>query len=352
MLIVKPVVLCLIVYLAALILGKGLFPGIRNKGIGMSVVSGFCILWALFFAVCIPSIFLQKEGHGMDYVMIGYSALLGVFILLSVILIIVRQVKGKNSFFGEKKILDRKEIAYLSLFLGIVLFQLYKSVFYAYADGDDAYYIAVAQSIAGGGNSLYLHDSYTGLNIDIAYRYALAPFPVWIAYLARIFKLNAAIVSHICMPVMLIPVSYFIYNAIALKLFGENKTKRYMFLCLLAVFVLFSHYSICSPEFFMLARTRQGKEALGNIIIPFLFFEMIDIAKNEKYRVETENILVMFFLCIATALTSVFGNLLILIVLFGNFIYSFIRKASWKDRILISLPGIFNLFMVAIYVLK
>ncbi|MCQ2519004.1 MAG: DUF6077 domain-containing protein [Lachnospiraceae bacterium] len=352
MIIVKPIILCLIVYLSAYILGKGFFPGIRNKGIGMSVASGICILWALFLVVCLPCIFLQKENHGMDYVMIGYSVLTAVFLLISAVLIVISLFKKKSLLSYDKKMLDRKEIIYLALFLGIILFQLYKSVFYAYSDGDDAYYIAVSQSIAGGGNSLYWQNPYTGQGIDIAYRYALAPFPVWIAYLARLFDVNAAIVAHICMPLILIPVTYVIYNAISLKLFGDNSTKRYMFLCLLAIFVLFAHYSMYSPEFFMLARTRQGKEALGNIIIPFLLFELVDIAQREKWHIEVENVLMMFFVCVATALTSVFGNLLILIVLFGNFVYSFIRKGSWKDRILISLPGIFNLLIVVFYILK
>lgn len=358
MLVIKPLLLCLIVYMASVILGRGLFPELRNKGICMPLVGGLLTLWTLFYVVCIVCIFIQTNQHGMDHVMIAYSAGVIALLLVSVVLLIIRVVKKQETIFRSreeifgKKLLDKKEMVYLGLFLGLVLYQLYKAIFFAYADGDDAYYVAVSQSVSGNVDALYKYNAYTGLEEAIAYRYALAPFPIWQTYFSRLLGLNAATIAHICMPLLLIPVTYFIYNAIGIKLYKDNRTKRYMFLCLISVFVLFSRYSMYSPEFFMLARTRQGKEALGNIIIPILFFVMADIVSREKWNIKFQDVLLLFVVCISAALTSVFGNLVVLLVLFGIFVYSFVKKTGWKDRILPVVPGIINLAVMAMYIIK
>lgn len=351
MLIIKAVLICIIMISASWLLGKGLMPGTAKLGAGMSVATGVMIAWGLFYVVSIPVIILQKEGHGMDWVETGYSIVMIVALAVSLAHIIVRIVKKKVGDRPARVLLDNREIVYLSLFLGIVVFQLVKTVTFSYADGDDAYYVAVAQSVSGEKTALYSYDAYTGLETGIAYRYALAPFPLFISYFARLLDANAATVAHICMPVFLIPVTYILYNAIAKKIFKDNNSKRYMFLCLMSIYVMFSHYSYSAAEYFMLARTRQGKEALANIIIPFLFLVMIDITSREVWEIRISDLGLLLAICVSASLTSVFGNLLVLIMLFGNFIYSFIRKASWKDRILSVLPGAFNAMVIGLYII-
>ena len=115
--------------------------------------------------------------------------------------------RAKKQGAVQGKRLERSEIIFLGLFLGLVLFQLYKTVFYAYADGDDAYYVAVARA-AQVSDRLYRSDPYTGMPFMQAKRYFLAPFPLWIAIISRITGLNAAAAAHVAVPLMLIPVSY------------------------------------------------------------------------------------------------------------------------------------------------
>ena len=96
---------------------------------------------------------------------------------------------------------------------------------------------------------------------------------------------------------------------------------------------MFSHYSYNSAEVFLLTRCRQGKEALANIIIPLLFYEMLCLAREDEWKITAKNYILIIFICIAGALTSVFGNVLMLIMLFGNFIYALHRRAGLREII-------------------
>ena len=348
--IISPILICISVWLASFIIGRGFFPCISKKGSFLAEVCGLMVLWSLFFVVAIPVIIFQSETVGMNVITIVYGVLSLMTVLVSLGLMVIRIIKKEDKIIPPPFVLDIHEILYLALFLGIVAFQLYKAVFFAYADGDDAYYVAISQSVSGKGdfNSLYTNDPYTGFYIGTAYRYALAPFPIWTAFLARVFSVNAATVAHVCMPVILIPITYVIYNAIAVKLFADNRAKRYMFLCLISVFVMFSRYSLYSAEVFLLTRTRQGKEALANIIVPFLIYVFLDIDKEEEYKISVKNYIMIILIAISAALTSVFGNLLVLIALFANFVYSFFRHAPLKEKIKaasLAAPGVIMLLL-------
>lgn len=351
--IISPIIICISVWLASFIIGRGFFPCISKKASFLASVCGLMVLWALFFVTAIPVIIFQSDTVGMNVITTVYGVLASLSVLASLGILIKRIVKKEDKLIPPPFVLDIHEIIYLALFLGIVAFQLYKAVFFAYADGDDAYYVAISQSVSGKGdfNSLYTNDPYTGFYIGTAYRYALAPFPIWIAFFARVFSVNAATVAHVCMPVILIPITYVIYNAIAVKLFADNRTKRYMFLCLISVFVMFSRYSLYSAEVFLLTRTRQGKEALANIIVPFLIYIFLDIAKEEEYKISVKNYIMIILIAISAALTSVFGNLLVLIALFANFVYSFLRHAPLKEKIKaasLAVPGVIMLLLFVV----
>ena len=351
--IISPILICISIWFASFVIGRGFFPSISKKASFLASVCGLMVLWALFFVTAIPVIIFQSETIGMNVITIVYGVLTVITILVSLGLLVKRIAKKEDKLIPPPFVLDVHEILYLTLFLGIVAFQLYKAVFFAYADGDDAYYVAISQSVSGKGdfNSLYTNDPYTGFYIGTAYRYALAPFPIWIAFFARVFSVNAATVAHICMPVTLIPITYVIYNAIAVKLFADNRAKRYMFMCLISVFVMFSRYSLYSAEVFLLTRTRQGKEALANIIVPFIIYIFLDMAKEEEYKISTKNYIMIILIAISAGLTSVFGNLLVLIALFANFIYSFLRHAPLKEKIKaasLAAPGLVMLLLFVV----
>lgn len=362
MLIAKAALLCITVYLVCFFAGN-LVQKRENSSVGIRLCTGLMLMWALFYVCAVPIILLQPNTWGFttnleasalwgsNTLVKLYTVLLGAVAVAGAVRFVL-ELRKKEKSEEERKLLKRTEIIYLGVFLALVLFQLIKAVFYAYADGDDAYYLAVAQIMGNGENSMYTKDAYTGNPTETQIRYALAPLPIWIGYWARMFKLNAAIVNHICMQVILIPFTYIIYNLIGEKLFGDNKEKKYMFLCMVAVFVIFAHYSYYSSEVFLLTRTRQGKAALGNIIVPLLFYVFMDISSEEEFSISVKNYVRILLIAVAAMITSMFGNILVLVMLFGLFIYSFIRHSKFIYSALIALAAFPSLAALAVYFLN
>ncbi len=221
---------------------------------------------------------------------------------------------------------------FLALFIGVVLFQLYKAIFYAYEDGDDAYYISVAASAASS-DTMYKLDAYMGIPTSVNYRYALAPFPIWIACLTRLSGLNTAFIAHALLPAFLLLVTYVIYIEISKLLFKESKEKQYMLLTLISVFFMFENVSTSTEGTFLLTRARQGKEALADIILPFLFLMILKLLKADL-QIKASDWLMLLITLIAASLTSVLGNILAPLMILFLFIISIIKK---KFKLL---PGI------------
>ena len=171
--------------------------------------------------------------------------------------------------------------------------------------------------------------------------------------MAKISGLNAATVSHIFMPLFLIPLTYCIYNGIGEELFGDSKEKKYMFLVLIAVIALFSGYTFSSAERFMLTRTRQGKEALANIIIPFAFLNILKISKKassgEKEDISSEYLFLLLITGFAGALTSLFSNVLLIMLIGCLAIYLIFAKKRIKTGIITALTLIPEAAVLLLY---
>lgn len=323
----------------------------REEGRLLIFVKGILIQWGILFAVAVPFIITHKS----------FSLLLKVYIPVVLMLAIAglllfadNGIRWKKSheeawFFTKPVLLSGAECFYLAVFLGIWLFQMYKTLCYAFVDGDDAYYVALA-NVINSSDTLYTINPYTGVFSDvITYRYALAPFPVWIAALSRITGINVATMAHVIINVTLITITYVIYGELAKLLFKKDKEKQYMFLSFLAVFAVFSNVSQSMAETFMLTRTRQGKEALANIIIPFMFLCFLKLATREEFRVRFRDMCLMLTLTLAGALTSLFANVLLCIGYGLFFLYSFYRRSSLKSRIYMIIPTVPALLIMLMY---
>lgn len=238
-------------------------------------VSGQMLLWAGFQLLCVPCVLLELEFHDVVY---GFGALAAVLAAAGVLTLI--RSKGKRTFklvpeagkavrgdAGSRRAL----VSFLWVcFFALLLLQLVQAVRLAYGDGDDAYYVAVS-AITENADTMYQKLPYTGGTTKVDIRHGLAPFPVWIAFLSRVSGIRAVSVAHIAMPLMLIPMTYTIFYLLGKRLFGGRERQLPLFLIFAELLVLFGDYSFYTVENFMLARSRQGKSALGSIILPMLF---------------------------------------------------------------------------------
>ena len=316
-----------------------------NEGTLMSIVYGLAVSWALAFVVGVPFIVMHKRLPLMRNILISIYAVLA---LAGLCMWIKKRIAGKPA--KETFALKKSEIVYLGLFFGIVAFQLYKTIAYGYADGDDSFYVATAR-IAEVSNRMYELDAYIGIPLEeVPFRYALAPFPIWEAVLAQVSGVHSAILAHTVLPPILIVVTYILYNEISKLLFGaENREKRFMFLTLTAVFEMFANVSTSTSGTFMLTRARQGKEALACIILPLLFYELFRLARADG-EVKFKDLLILFAAFGAASLSSLLGNVLAPIMVAGAALWMLVRRKRFKNIVLICTPVIISAASVLLYI--
>lgn len=158
---------------------------------------------------------------------------------------------------------------------------------YAYFDGDDAYYV-VESVLADQTGVLNRIRPYTGLSTNPDMRHALAAFPLWIAYVARMTGIHAAIVAHTVLPLVLIPLTYYVFFLIGRKLLGAYSVKLPIFMTLVSLMQIWGNSSIYTNATFFLTRTWQGKSVLANLILLVDFWLLLEIfdgfsAKRKGY---------------------------------------------------------------------
>lgn len=220
--------------------------------------------------------------------------------------------------------MSSEQLVFWGTFYVMLAVQCAMSVIVMTSDGDDAYYVGQALT-ADVTDLVYYFDPYTGAYCSLDYRHALAPFPLFIALLARQSGLHVAVVAHTVLPVFLIVATYMIYMQIGRLLFQKDPERIPTFMILIYLLNAFGVYSRYTRETFFLTRTWQGKSILANLVIPMAFLILFAIARRTERGQETEiyeekerGTLGLFVLLLMVNLTGALSSslgLLLLIVL-------------------------------------
>lgn len=308
-------ILALLLLVVPLLAG-GIFTDM-DRGVGqlpLRWVCGQCCLWAGFHLICVPFVLLEGSFIHVSYLFSGYCFLL-------VILGVIRNVLAlrKKKAAGENAVMRRSvrkagalEALLWIIFAAVLLFQLIQAVRMTYADGDDAFYVTIA-TLVENDETMYRKLPYTGFATGLDARHGLAPFPVWIAYLAKLSGMKPVSVAHLVLPAILIAFAYATFYLLGRHLFPEKDGRLPLYMVFVGLLVLFGDYSIYTAENFLIARSRQGKAALCSIVIPFLFYLLfLWLERLEKQ----EKISVYFYLLMLSAnitgcLCSTLGGLII-----------------------------------------
>ncbi|MCM1063935.1 MAG: DUF6077 domain-containing protein [Eubacterium sp.] len=248
------------------------------RGLVFQWVSGQVFLWACFQLICVPMILLE-----IDYYIVAdiYSAVLALAVLAAVI----RLAGNRKAAFAVSRIRgsDRKRAAghYIlwAVFWALLAFQLVQAVRMTYGDGDDAFFVAIT-SVTQDAQTMYRKLPYTGWSTELDARHGLAPFPIWITYLADVAGIRAVSMAHVVVPVALIAMAYGVFYLLGRILLEEKKDGLPLFLIFTELLVLFGDYSFYTVENFMIARSRQGKAALGSIVIPVILFLLLILLRR------------------------------------------------------------------------
>jgi len=274
-------------------------------------VSGQFLLWAGFQLICVPLIIRGREFGDLVAVFWVYMGALALLAIAQKI----RHWRGKRAVSiirGFDKGRGVLTVVLWVVFWVILLLQLVQAVRLSYADGDDAYYVAVS-SITQNADTMYRKLPYTGGETELDIRHSLAPFPIWIAFLARVSGMPAVTVAQVVLPVVLIAMSYAIFYLLGVRLCGEKANRLPLFMIFTELLVLFGDNSFYTVENFMIARSRQGKAALGSIVIPFLLLLLMILMKKLQEGERIPIRLYLLFGAVATAgcLCSTMGALLL-----------------------------------------
>lgn len=311
----------------------------RNKSLPFLWISGQMLLWVGFEVITVPLVLRQGKMSQVVQFYIGYIVIMT---LLAVICYVVRRRKNGKGLHVVNAMLNpvseavsktQKIEKYVlwGTFGALLLFQLFQAVRMTYADGDDAYYVAVA-NLAEESNTLYQKAAYTGGIETFDARYGLAPFPIWLAFLARISGIRTVSVAHVIAPLALISMTYAIYYLVGSKLFAKHRERIPLFLVFTELLVIFGDYSFFTAENFMIARSRQGKSALGNIIFPMLIYLLLLLLERiqEEQKVSAAFWVLLFATLTTGCLCSTLGTLLTCMLVGVTGICAAICYRKWK----------------------
>lgn len=319
----------------------GVFVRLEEKGSRFLFrwVSGQMILWAGFQIICVPMILKEKSFR---IVMILYLVYIGALLLLSFGTRMKHLAEREKVMVETRKTFCGSTSILWVLFLGLLLFQLIKTVTLAYADGDDAFYVAIS-TITESSNKMYTNLPYSGYTTGLDVRHGLAPFPVWISFLSGLSGMPAVMTAHIAVAVVMIILGYAAFALVATRLY-EDRRQQLLFLITTEVLVLFGGYSLYTTENFMLARSRQGKAALGSLIIPFLFYLLLYLFKrmDEGKKIYRRYYLLVTATVTAGCLCTTLGALLCCMLIGIAAIIGFFQYKQKKSWILLSfccIPG-------------
>ena len=260
------------------------------------ILYGYLMGFAVFYITAIPLILIDytkftllTQLHLAETVLM---ALVGVYCAYRAI----RLRKKRRQTFSIKKWFQKYDgISWFLwlVFFGLLLFQLYRVHIMTSFDGDDAYYVAIS-NMANQQGIMYYYNPYTGKTLGLDMSHAIAPFPLWIAYVARMTGIHSTIVTHEIMPVVLIPLTYYVYFLIAERLFYKRKEGIPFFMIIISLLQIYGNTSLYTKETFFLTRTWQGKSVYSNLIMALLFYILLMMSerqhkqKKEKQKVENK----------------------------------------------------------------
>lgn len=302
----------------------------RVRKLPFAWISGQMLLWAGFQVITVPLILKEASFTLVVYLFWGYTALL---LFAALVCYIVKKKKGTFALRAVEEKTEKSKTYYImwSLFWALLIFQFVQAFRLAYADGDDAFYVAVSTSTESS-NAMYRVNAYTGLGVGLDARYGLAPFPVWIAFLARVCGIRTVSVAQVFVPPVMIAMAYGVFYLLGSKLFAHNRERLPLFMVFVELLMLFGNYSIYTAERFLLERSRQGKAALSGIVIPMLLFLLMllleKIQDNQKIRLSFW--VSMLSTLTAACLCSTLGTVLTCVLVGCTGLCAAITYRKWK----------------------
>ena len=371
-------VVSLLFWLVIVPLCIGLIPAnfisANKRSLGFTLLAGYFVMWALYGLITIPAVLWVKYNNFRKASI--WFVVLAVFCAVCGIVMWYRNAKKGNPglLFGpwngrdgdqtndtNVTLLDRircriREMSWEEriewiLFWAILGFQLYQAAACTSFDGDDAYYVTESL-LAQEAGVMYRILPYTGGSTGLDVRHVLAVFPMWIGFLAAGSGIHATIVSHLVMPLLLIPLTYLLYFQMGKFLFSDKYVNLPVFMIVMGLFQIFGNVSIYTNETFFLTRTWQGKSVAGSLVIPAMLWLLLLIYDGIKRKKRADTGLWLLLVCVnmTAGICSSIAVFLVSILMAVTAFVLMIVERDFKVLIRLGAVCIPNLVYMGIYV--
>ncbi|MBU5429172.1 hypothetical protein KQI22_03695 [Kineothrix sp. MSJ-39] len=263
---------------------------------------GTIAVWAVFELVYIPCYFLK----------VPYRTFCVIFTAIMILLVGVLIWLSRVTFFRlpKQKYQKKQILLFFLVFVCICLIAAVPSL-YEHQDDDDAYYIAAATT-AQETNTMYRYSPYTGEPLkQVDKRYALSPFPVYLAYVSSVSGLPPVILAHRILPGVYILLAFAVAACMGHVLLKGN-TGLYMLLFLLLS--VWSGFSDKNTTAFLMLRAWQGKALLAAVILPMVWMTFLEMADRLEKGLGVNNkriVSEILPLSLAGAMVSSMGIMLV-----------------------------------------
>ena len=367
------------------------FISAEKRTPGFVLLSGYFGMWALFALSAVPPV-LWVEYDNFKVASTVFTVLTLLCAAAGVWLLYRNGETGKPGLVvGElgkgaaKRLFTGVGIEWLLFFL-LLGFQLYKAAAFTSFDGDDAYYV-VESLIAQEAGVMYRILPLTGGSTGLDVRHAMAVFPMWTAFVSVRAGMHATIVSHVVMPLVLIPLTYLLYYEIGRVLFAKDPQRSGkgdgadeaaqtagrqegaggvqgtggkvfhqenmpVFMIIMAMFQMFGNVSIYTNETFFMTRTWQGKAVAGALVIPALFWVFLQFYDKGVTKRAADAGLWILLVCINMA-AGVCSSIAVFLVCILIAVAALCLAVAWRDwKILFKVGAacIPNVVYMAVYV--
>jgi len=312
MIIIRLLVIAILLLVVPVLIGYNLSV-LLNKDTKNSLLYGYISMLAILELVGIPVVLLCNVHAYLVFCLVFGGALL--VPALSGLIIRRKNIPFKpvKSIFSDVistfRACSLEEKIYSVLILLCIALQLVMVFVYASMDADDFYYNAQALTSQMFG-TMYRIDVNTGRSTILDIRHAMALFPMYQAFVSSVSGVHIAILAHKILPLLLIPMSYYLVYRIGGELFRGDYRAQLMFTLLMNVWRVFGFISYYTTETFFLLRTWQGKSIAGNLILPFIVWIFLRIYNGDTAKITFKEHIPLALLILASGSSSSLAVLL------------------------------------------
>ncbi|HKM03974.1 MAG TPA: DUF6077 domain-containing protein [Lachnospiraceae bacterium] len=291
----------------------------EHRTLVMVYVAGWFMMFSMFQVVIIPFIILKKP-FSLATTCVSY-----VMIVFAIISLIVGRKVVSECFIKVRRSNNQKNGWKLFGWLLVILLIVTQMIFFAnfqHLDGDDAYFIAIANDCISF-DSMYLRNAYTGdLIAGLDIRHALSPVPVFMAWIGKSTGVSPTVIAHSVLAPIFLGLMYLVYAVLGRRLLKDKKQYVPLFVIFTMVWYIFGNVSIYTTETFAYMRTWQGKAMFGNLVIPMIYVCILFYLEEKRNWGEWLLLFAVVVTAIFTTSTAVF---MIPIILLLTIIFSFTR---------------------------